>query len=167
MRRRLVIALCWWFSSCSAETSGPQESTSATPRFVAFRQRAIFINRLDTPIQPPYASGSTPSADLLRSSDPAIVELDGYGNLIAHKEGQAVIRGSGSAVLEVTVRAPTRLELVPRRIELGLGQKGNVEVRSEGKTLPPESLRWQTTDPNIAAAFGSIVQAGMSAGTVT
>src|SRR5438128_12309317 len=82
-----------FLTSCSA-TEHPQ--TPAPPsRFVAFRQQSIVIGRLEEPVRPPYAVGSSPSQDLVRSSDPAIVIVDPAGNLIAHRNGEATIQAAG------------------------------------------------------------------------
>jgi hypothetical protein len=59
----------------------------------------MVIDRLDMPVEPPYAAGSTRSGALMTSSDPTIVGVDSAGNLIAHRNGEALIRTNGGAAL--------------------------------------------------------------------
>src|SRR5258708_33042207 len=125
----------------------------------------MVIDRLQVPMQPPYAVGSTPSGGLLKSSDPSIVEIDSAGNLIGHRSVEVVVRGSGAAALRVVVQTVRKLEIVPQSVEIALGKKYDVEVLGDGRRLAPEVIRWETSNPNIAAAFGSTVQAGMVPGT--
>jgi hypothetical protein len=51
----------------------------------------MVIDRLDSPVEPPYAAGSMKSGSLISSSDPAIVGVDVAGNLIGHRNGEALI----------------------------------------------------------------------------
>src|SRR5438128_7299666 len=151
--------LCPLFLGCSGNSPGPDLPGDPSRSFVAFRQPSMVIDRLETPSRPPYAIGSRPVDALPRSSDPGIVEVDPDGNLIAHRNGEVLVRGGGEAILRVVVQAAKVLEVVPHHLELVLGEKRDVQVLADGAALSPQAFRWQTSDPNIAAAFGSTVQA--------
>jgi hypothetical protein len=126
----------------------------------------MFIARLETPTEPPYAVGSTHAGDMLVSSDQTVVGVDPAGNLVAHRNGKASIRATGGAALEVTVQAVRSLQIRPSRLEIEPGKKQDIEVTAEqGEHVAPGSIRWRTTDPNIAVVVGSTVQAGMTQGT--
>jgi len=136
-------------------------------RFATFRERSMVISHLDQPAQPPFAVGSTRAADLLRSSDPSIVSIDDRADLIAHRAGSATIYGSGESRLSVTVAAFSTLEIRPSVVHLTPRATTAIAVFGDGTPVPANVFRWQTTNPDIAAAFGSTIQAGNSTGTAT
>src|SRR5579859_2094062 len=92
-RNRAAWLICATIVSCNQ--GGGQESAGAPPApatpFAAFRQPQLVIDRLETPVEPPYAVGSTKSAGGLSSSNPAVVGVDGLGNLIGHQNGEAQV----------------------------------------------------------------------------
>jgi hypothetical protein len=100
----------------------------------------MVIDRLDMPVEPPYAAGSTRSGSLMTSSDPTIVGVDSAGNLIAHRNGEVLIRTNGGAALKAVVQTAKRLEAVPSRVELQPGQKQNLEVIADGRPLSPDAV---------------------------
>ncbi len=168
-RHRTTILLHWtiiWFlaapGGCGDPHGGerPAEASQQIRRYVAFRQSAYTINRLETSTVPPVAVGSTLSADLLSSSDSSIVSIDAAGNLVAHKNGEAIVRGAGGASLHVLVNAVQALRVLPDLIEIAPGERAAVRLLGDGRELSSGAYTWETTDPNIAAGFGSSVQAG-------
>src|SRR5439155_21241740 len=72
------------------ETTAAQQSQNAR-RFVAFHQSTFLIDALEVPFAPPTTAGSTLAPDLLSSSASDIVSVDAAANLIAHKNGTAVV----------------------------------------------------------------------------
>jgi len=126
----------------------------------------MLLDRLETPTEPPYAAGSARGGDMLVSSDPTVVGVDPAGNLIAHRNGKASIRAADGAALEVTVQSARSLKVTPSRLEIEPGARQEVEViADQGERVEPGSVRWRTSDPNIAVAVGSTVQAGRTQGT--
>jgi hypothetical protein len=162
--RVLTFALALVVAACSG--SG-HELPAAEARVVAFRQRDLVIDHLESPTRPPYAVGSTPSRELLTSTNPSVVDLDPSGDLIGHRNGEAEIRAAGGASLHVLVRAVRSLKVEPNRLSIPVGGQAALRLFADGSSLPPEAVRWQTSDPNIAAASGSAVRAGLLAGTAT
>jgi len=143
------------------------ESSQGIRRFVAFRESELTIASLETSIAPPVAVGSTLAGDLLSSSDPSVVSVDVSGNLIAHKNGVALVRTNAGATLQVIVNVITALRVVPDHLELVPGGKAAVRIIGEGRELAMASYRWETTNPNIAMASDSTVYAGYTSGTAT
>jgi len=170
MKRESVtaaIALCAVTLSCTP-ASGPEQPSQPPARFVAFRAPKMFLDRLERPTEPPYAAGSARGGDMLVSSDPTVVGVDPAGNLIAHRNGKASIRAADGAALEVTVQSARSLKITPSRFEIEPGARREVEVTiDDGQRVAPEARRWQTSNPNIAAANGSTVQAGTIQGAVS
>ena len=109
--------------------------------------------------------GSTLTFDLLSSSASDIVSIDAAANLIAHKNGAAVVRGSQGAVLHVVVNAVHQLRILPDRLELQMGSRTQVSVVGDDQNLAPPNFRWETTNPNTAAASWNTVYAGYTPGT--
>jgi hypothetical protein len=155
----LLIAL---FASCSTQGPAPADN-----RVVAFRQSTFVIDQLDTPTMPPYAVGSIPSRDSLASSDQSVVDIDSSGGLIGRRNGEAIVTARGDAKLRVIVRAVRALAVEPAQLSMPLGSRRQLQLVADGHPLPPETVRWQTTNPNIAAAFGSEVHAGTAVGAAT
>lgn len=155
---------CAFVVACSGPTEGPQ--TAATP-VVAFRQRSFVIDRLETPVTPPYTVGSTPSRESVRSADTSIVEVDSSGNLIGHRNGEAEVRAPGGSSLLVLVTAVQTFKIEPDRLSIPVGSRRALQLVADGRPLPAEAVQWQTTDPNVAAAFGATVHAGQMPGTAT
>jgi len=143
------------------------ESSRDLRRFVVFRQPTLVLESIETPIPPPVTVGSTLAGDLLSSSEPSIVSVDSFGNLIGHKNGTAIVRGSAGAVLQVVVNAVGLLRVVPGHVELLPGGRASLEITGDGRELPAGSYRWDTTSPNTAVASGSTVYAGSTPGTAT
>lgn len=163
------------FAACGLSTPqtpaqsprSPAESSQAVQRFVAFRQPAFVLVSIGTPTEPPIAVGSTLAADLLSSSNPEIVSVDGAGYLIANMNGTAIIRGSLGATLQVVVNAVKNLKVAPDRLELLAGTRTTVGITGDGQVLDAGNIRWETTAPNTAAASGPTVYAGYTTGTAT
>ncbi len=143
------------------------ESSQSVRRFVAFRESTFSVVSLEAPITPPIAVGSTLAADLLWSSDPSVVTIDAAGNLIAHKNGTALVRTSTGATLEVIVNAVTVLQIVPNNLDLFPGSTTTVRVIGDGRELPITSYQWRTTSPSTAMASGATVYAGFTPGSAT
>lgn len=96
-----------------------------------------------------------------------MVGIDPAGNLVGHRNGDALVRGSSGASLHVIVSASRTLEIVPNRIELPPAGTRTLKVLGDGRELSAEAFRWETSDPNVAAGFGLTVKAGMVPGTST
>jgi hypothetical protein len=155
-----IATACVLTMSCNP-SSGPEQPSPPSTRFVAFRSPQFLIDRLEKPTEPPYAAGSTRAGDLLTSSDRSVVDVDPTGNLIAHRNGKVLIRTSGGAVLQVTVFATGSLRVNPSALELEPGKSQDVQVIADsGEPVPSRAINWRTSDPNIAVAVGSAVQAG-------
>lgn len=132
--------------------------------FVAFRQHYFLVDRLDSPVLPPYAIGSSLGGVPLTSSDATVVGVDGLGNLIGHRNGKATIRAPTGATLAVEVRAAKHLSIEPARLSLAAGASQKVAVLGDGKDVS-SLVTWSTMSPDVAAASGEAVQAGLTAGT--
>jgi hypothetical protein len=104
---------------------------------------------------------------LVSSTDPEIVSIDAFGNLVGHRNGTAIVRGTGGAILQVVVSAVSVLQVAPDRVELVAGKSAPLKVTGDGRNLPAGSYRWETTDPSTAVISGSTVLAGFTAGTAT
>lgn len=170
LARNVALSLiCASILSCNQ--SGVQGAAEEPPApavpFASFRQTEMVIDRLDAPVEPPYAAGSTKSASGLTSTNPAVVGVDGQGNLIGHKNGEAQVRAQSGSVLKVLVQAGKTLTIVPARLELQAGDSQTVQVLVDGQPAAAGTVHWQTENPNVAAAFGSAVQAGLTPGTVS
>jgi hypothetical protein len=139
----------------------------ASQRFVAFRQPAFTMEALETAIAPPVAIGSTVAGDLLASSDSTVVSIDGAGNLVAHRNGTAVVRSRSGSTLIVTVDAVASIRIVPDHLELAAGEQAVVHARTDEHEIAAEALHWETTSPNTAVASGTTVHAGHTAGEAT
>jgi hypothetical protein len=111
--------------------------------------------------------GSTVSAELLTSSDPSIVSIDRAGNLVAHRNGSAIVRSQSGSSLTVTVDAVASLRLVPEHLELRGGEHAAVHAWAEDHEVAPRALHWETTNPNIAVVAAATVYAGYTPGDVT
>jgi hypothetical protein len=95
------------------------------------------------------------------------VGVDGQGNLIGHKNGEAQVRAQSGSVLKVLVQAAKTLTVIPARLELQAGASQTIQVLVDGQPAAAGAVQWQTENPNVAAAFGSAVQAGLTPGTVS
>jgi hypothetical protein len=104
---------------------------------------------------------------LLTSSAPNVVSIDSGGYLVAHQNGEALVRSNSGAVLRVTVHAANKLQLIPAELELISGGKAPVKVLADGREVDPSAYRWETTAPNTAVGSGSQVHAGLTAGGAT
>jgi hypothetical protein len=147
--------------------SAPEGRPPAPQSFVAFRFSTLIVDRLEVPVEPPYAAGSTRAGGLLSSSDPAIVEADASGMLVAHRNGVASIRARNGATLAVTVQAARSLQIEPAKLDLKLGSQQAVVVKADGQPVEPRAIRWLTEDPNVAVGFGAIIHAGRTPGAAT
>jgi hypothetical protein len=125
------------------------------------------IENLDVPVAPPVAVGSSPSAQLLSSSDPGVVTVDAKGNLVAHRNGEATISATRGGALRVVVNAVTRIEIVPGRLELMPASQSIVRVVGDGRDLPPEAIHWETSDPKVGVGSGALVRSNLKSGTAT
>jgi hypothetical protein len=164
---RAAIALTLLALVCCSRTepSGPGERPPAPESFVAFRFPSMTIDRLETAVEPPYAAGSSRGPGRLSSSDPAVVDTDGSGMLIAHRNGTATIRSRNGATLSVTVSTARELQIEPSRLSMQLGTEQMVVVKADGQPVDARALRWLTEDPSVAVAFGLKVTAGRSPGS--
>lgn len=155
-------------TACS-ETHGPEMAiaTSGQP-FVTFRQDAMHVETLEVPTAVPVTVGSSPSAQLLSSSDPAIASVDSGGNVVAHRNGEVTIRASTGGTLRVIVNAVASLQIVPPRLDLAPASQATVRVLGDdGRELAEKALHWETTSPNVGAASGTTVRSGLQAGSAT
>jgi len=155
--------------STDTEIEAPElaEGSQSLRRYIAFRQRSLILAELETPVPPPVTVGSTAAPDLLSSSDPSVVSVDGYGNIVAHRNGDVLLSSPGGGSLHVTVRVAGSLRIVPEKVRLDPDGRVNVRVLSDGHDLPEGAYRWETTDPNVAAGYGGVVRAGLQAGSAT
>jgi hypothetical protein len=141
-------------------------ATSGRP-IITFRQDAMHVEALEVATAVPVTVGSSPSAQLLSSSDPTIASVDAAGNLVAHRNGEVTIRSTTGGTLRVIVNAVASLQIVPPRVELAPASQAAVRVLGDGRELPPEALRWETTSPNVGAASGTTVRSGLQPGAAT
>lgn len=162
MRRRFVLGL---LLACSGPTAN--DPTPVAPKFVAFRETFFIVDRLETPVTPPYSVGSSPAEVRMTTSDPGVVGVDSQGNLIGHRNGLATVRAANGATLRVEVHAVETLSISPPKLELQSGSRQTVRVVGGQELVRGDLLRWQTTDPNVAAGFGNVIQAGLRTGTAT
>src|SRR3989442_5620087 len=133
-----ILSQCLAALSCTGNPAGPETPSGTAPPFVAFQKPSLVIDRLETAVTPPYAVGSTPSGNLLSSSDPSIVGIDPSGNLIAHRNAEAIVHATGGSTLRVVVQAYSRLEIVPGHLELRQGERKVIDVLADGQRVPPE-----------------------------
>lgn len=155
-------------SACgSSNAPSASEPPGLPPPFAAFRLPSMVIDRLESAVEPPYVAGSTKSGSLLTSSDPAIVGIDAAGNLIGHRNGEAVVRARGGSSLKVLVQSAKSIAIVPSRIELQPGATRDIEVTAGDQKISAQALRWQTSDAGIAVGFGLTIQGGLTPGTAT
>lgn len=155
-------------TGCS-DTHGPEAATASSGQpFVTFREDAIHVEALEVPTALPVTVGSSPSAELLSSSDPAIASVDTGGNVIAHRNGEVAIRGSTGGTLRVIVNAVGSLQILPSRLELAPASRATVRVLDDGgREVAEKALHWETTFPNVGAASGMTVRSGLQPGAAT
>ncbi|HEY2028891.1 MAG TPA: Ig-like domain-containing protein [Myxococcales bacterium] len=125
------------------------------------------IDRIEKPVAPPYAAGSARGGGLLSSSNPAVVEADANGMLVAHRNGTATIRSRNGVTLEVSVRAAHALRIEPPRLALKVGAEQVVEIKADGEPVDGRAIRWLSEDPSVAVGTKLKVIAGRSPGLAT
>jgi hypothetical protein len=153
------------FMACQSADAPAQTAAPEAP-FAAFYLSTMVVDRLETPVAPPYAAGSTRSGPLLTSSDPKVVTVDSAGNLVGHRNGQATIRTSGGSSLSVVVQAVSAIRIEPGQLNLRPGEKKQIQLLADGTMVAAEAVHWTTTDPNIATAEGLTIAGGKMEGAV-
>jgi hypothetical protein len=167
-RRSTALMAAAVLSACSSGAPPGQDERAPAPQsFAAFRFPSMNVDRLESPVEPPYAAGSSRGAGLLSSSDPGIVEARPDGTLVAHRNGNATVRSRNGATLSVTVLAARSLQIDPPRLSMQVGTQRTVAVKADGQPVDGRGLRWLTEDPSVAVASGLQVTSGRSPGSAT
>lgn len=131
--------------------------------FVVFSSPRLVIDRLGIPVAAPVTVGSRPSPGTLASDTPEIVSIDASGALVAHRNGIATVRATGSdSVLQVEVRAVEAIRVDPEEVTLKAGERTRLRVFADAVELPAEAIRWGTSAPAIATVDRGEVRAGVA-----
>jgi hypothetical protein len=166
-----ILAACGDRTTVNEPTSTVAENAASQSqqlgRFVAFREQSIVIDRLEAPVAPPIAVGSTLAADLLYSSAPETVSVDPTGFLIAHRAGTAEIRSPGGGYLRLEVHPVTSIRVLPDRLTMKPGATATVRILGDDGTIDERQITSETTDPAIASLRGNIVSSGLVPGIAT
>ena len=126
----------------------PEEAPAPVgPKFVAFRETRVIIDRLEAPVAPPYSMGSSPGEVEIKSSDASVVTIDGSGNLVAHQNGTAVVSTPRGAQLRVEVVSACALSVLPAQLNNFILRKSSGVTMGflQKKRTQPESTQNRTT----------------------
>ena len=149
--RFALVCLSLWGCGGGADQPGPVLTGSPEHRFVAFRRHSMWIDRLDVPIAPPLAAGSSPSRELVRSESPDVVEVDANGWLIGRSNGRTTVWSTSGSKLDVTVASAHRLAFDPPIVRASPGDVVPLRLVANGAPVPFETARWSMSDPRVAA----------------
>lgn len=156
-------------STDPATSLGPKIGEAALDKpFASFRDRALNIDRLESPVVVPLTPGSTASSATLVSDVPDVVTVLGDGSLVAHRNGKAAIRAlAGGGVLEVTVLASAGLQADPSEMDLYPGTASLPVLRTVEGPVPSETANWYSTAPQVAMVEDGRIRAGPTKGVAT
>jgi hypothetical protein len=148
---------------------GPKIGESMLDRpFASFRERALIIDRLESPVPVPLTPGSTASSTTLVSDAPDVVTVAADGSLVAHRNGSVVVRSlPAGGALNVTVLEAKGLRARPASVEAAPGWAPMPEIRSGEAILPAAAVTWYSDAPSVAMVEDGRVRTGPAMGVAT
>lgn len=133
-------------------------------KFVVFSVPSLVVDRVGVEVPAPVTVGSSPSPATMSSDAPGVLDVTEAGGLIAHGEGRATIRATGSgSQLAVQVVLADDIRIDPPTLRLGAGEEARVRVlRGDGQEVPAAAVGWSMSAPGTARVDGGVVRAGQA-----
>lgn len=146
-----------------------QVTVKAAPKKVSLGMKSVVLGLKETLTLTPVVPKGSHAGFTWTSKDKKIATVNRKGVVKARGVGSTRIvvktHNGKKAVLKVTVRkAPAKVTLAPKRLNLGLGETGTLTAK-----LPKKSasfrLKWKSSDETVAKVDGTGTVTAVGAGT--